>query len=107
MNAWKGGKVRGCFINLKPKYINDIGFLEHEKTHVKQFWHSFGLYPFLHLFSEKHRLKYEVEAYKVQLKYAEEYNKIIVMNKFADFLSNSEFYHLNITKDEAVKLLMS
>jgi hypothetical protein len=103
MDAWKGGKVRGCFIDLKPKYISDIGLLEHEKTHVKQFWRSFGLYPFLYLFSKKKRLEYEVEAYKVQLLYALDIE--MARNKFAEFLANPDFYHLDITKESAIQLL--
>jgi len=54
-------------IIIRPKYRGDIGLLEHEKRHVNQFWRSFGVIPFMMLFNQKWRLKYELECYKLQL----------------------------------------
>lgn len=36
--AHAGGMTRGPFIFIRPKYKGDVGLLEHEKTHVAQWW---------------------------------------------------------------------
>ena len=60
-----------------------------------------------------YRLRIEVEAYKEQLKYydsdslesfAEFFDRVEL---FAEFLATREYYKLDITKEEAIKLLMS
>lgn len=99
------GCVRLLFIFIDPKYKDDIGLLEHEKTHVRQSLKGL-IFPhvFLYKFYRKYRLNCEVEAYKVQIR---EYN-------VKDFMRHSEYfanviatkYGLDITKEEALKLLL-
>lgn len=92
------GCARGPFIFIRPKYKDDIGLLEHEKVHVRQWYRTFGLHSFLYLFSEKYRLKSEVEAYRKQLEYSDD------IDLFAKYIS--EDYNINISIDEAKKLLL-
>jgi len=81
-------------ILINKKYENDIGLLQHELTHIKQIYRTFGLHLFLYLFSKKYRLKAEVEAYRAQLKYSPN-----SLDKFAMYLSTK--YNLNIDFKEA------
>lgn len=87
----------GPFIFIRPSKRGNVGILEHEKVHVKQFWRNpfFGI---AYLLSKRARLKYEVEAYKKQLKYASGREEV-----FAQILATE--YRLNISKEEALKLL--
>lgn len=88
-----GGTTQGPIIKILPKYKDDIGLLEHEKTHVRQwyFWLAvglllgtmltllvspslgplFGLAPFLHQLLYKlvrpYRCLCEVQAYRKQI----------------------------------------
>lgn len=92
------GVTFGPFIFIRPKGKDDNGILQHELTHVKQFWRNplFGLW---YQFSKKDRLKYEAEAYKVQLKcYPDDRT-----NVFAQLLVSN--YNLGITLDEALAAL--
>lgn len=93
------GCARGPVILIRPEYRGDTGLLEHEKTHVWQFWRTFGLHSFLYLFSKSYRLKAEVEAYRVQLTYAS-----AQALRFAGFLSAN--YGLDISQEDALKLLI-
>lgn len=93
------GCARGPFIFIRPEYKNDIGLLEHEKIHVKQWYRNIGLHSWLYLISEKYRLKTEVEAYKKQLEYSPREADL-----YALFISTN--YNINIDKDEAKKLLL-
>lgn len=95
------GYTVGFIILIRPAYKDDVGLLAHESTHVKQFWRSFGLFGFLYGVSKKYRLKYEAEAYRVQLTYCSE-DKI---NLFAKFLVDN--YNLGITIEEALTALKS
>lgn len=94
------GCARGPIIFIKPKYKDDVGLLEHEKVHVRQWLRTCTLHTYLYLLSKKYRLKSEVEAYKAQLKYAPKSTDL-----FATYLSRD--YNLSITKEEAKKLLIS
>jgi hypothetical protein len=91
-----------CFVILiRPTYRDDVGLLEHEKTHVKQFWRSLGLLPLLYEISKSWRLKLEVEAYRAQAAcYADDR-----MSQFAKFLATK--YNLDITEQQALELLLS
>ena len=88
-----GGQTFGPLIKLRPQYTNDKGLLEHEKTHVRQwyamlalglvlctlltllvtptFWPLFGVAPSLHQLIYKlirpYRRWCEVQAYRKQL----------------------------------------
>lgn len=99
------GVSRGFFVIINPKYKNDIGLLEHELTHSRQFW-KYGLivHSLRYYFSKEYRLKCEVEAYKEQLKFppASE-NPERYLDKYASYIS--ENYNFEVTKDEARDLL--
>lgn len=88
----------GPIILIRPAYKNDIGLLEHEKIHVKQFWRTFGLTGLFYLFSKKYRLDCEIEAYKEQLKYSPGREEL-----YATFISTK--YNIPISVSEAQKLL--
>lgn len=91
-------KTIGPIILMRPQYKDDTGLLEHEKVHVRQFWSTLGLFGIPYYFSKKYRLKYELEAYKEQLKYYKEDKRSL----FAYYLSTK--YDLDITHEEALKL---
>jgi hypothetical protein len=93
------GQTYGPFIFIRPSSINDIGLLEHEKVHTKQFWRTFGLFGFAYLLSKRKRLQYEVEAFKEQLKYAAHPGAAKLL--FADYLSKN--YKLDISVQDALK----
>jgi hypothetical protein len=95
------GYARAWFIRIRPQYKDDRGLLEHEKVHVSQFWRSFGIHGFWYLLSKSYRLDCEVEAYKKQLKYAE--NREESRGWFANRISTK--YDLDITEEDACKLL--
>lgn len=88
----------GPVIFIRLAYKNDIGLLEHEKIHVKQFWRTLGLMGIFYYFSDKFRLKYEVEAYKEQLKYSPGREQL-----FATFISTK--YNIPISVIDAQRLL--
>jgi hypothetical protein len=95
------GKNWGPVTLIDKRYKGDKGLLEHERTHYKQFLKN----PFMGLFyalSERHRLKYEVEAYAVQLKYCTD--KVYSASRFGKMLS--ENYNLNISHEEAEQMIL-
>lgn len=96
-----GAYTVGFLIFIKTKYKNDRGLLEHEKVHVRQFWRSFGLFGIAYKLSNHYRLKYEIEAYKEQLRYSKnpEHSKDV----FAEYLATK--YDLPISKEYARSLL--
>jgi hypothetical protein len=91
------GMTYGPFIFIRPSKREDVGLLEHEKVHVKQFWKNpfFGI-PYF--FSASARLHYEAEAYREQLKYSPGKEEA-----FADLLVYK--YNLGITKAQALAAL--
>lgn len=91
------GLTLGPVILIRPAYKNDVGLLEHEKVHVKQWKRTLGLFWILYAIP-KFRLKYEVDAYKVQLRYSPR-----DVDLFAKYLV--ENYSLNITFNEAKQML--
>lgn len=64
---WAAGTTIGFVIFIRPKYKDDIGLLEHEKTHVLQCYRYLFINGLLYYFSPKWRYKFELEAYKRQL----------------------------------------
>lgn len=92
------GYTIGPLIFIRPNYKTDLGLLEHERTHVRQFWESYGTMGFLYLLSSKHRLLYEVAAFRAQLKISPGNEKL-----FATLLSSN--YKLNIDVTQAEQLL--
>ena len=87
----------GPFIFIRPTKRDDVGLREHEKVHVKQFWRN-PLFGLAYFFSKKARFKYEVEAYREQLKYSPGKEAV-----FADLLCRK--YNLNITMVDALAAL--
>lgn len=87
----------GPFIFIRPEKKDSVGLLEHEKTHVKQFWKNplMGLWYF---FSKEARFKYEAEAYREQLKYSPGNEEV-----YAQLLVDK--YNLGITKEQALAAL--
>lgn len=88
-----GGTAKGPLIKLLSKYKDDVGLIEHEKTHVRQWyavlgvglllctlltlllspslWPLYGAAPFLHQllyrFARPYRRWCEVRAYRKQI----------------------------------------
>jgi hypothetical protein len=94
------GFTIGFLTLIRPRCRNDGPLHAHEKVHQDQFSKN----PFmdiLYVFSKKYRLKYEVEAYKVELSLMDD--KEAGLNLFAGYLANN--YGLNITIEEAKNLL--
>jgi len=105
-----GAVTYAFFVLIRPKYEGNRPLLEHELTHVRQFWRTFGLFPFLYLISKKYRLKAEVEAYRTQLQvHADEgcsfHQCYLKARAYAGFISSK--YGLRVTEDNAYKLLTS
>lgn len=99
-----GGVTRLFFIFLKEKYKGtDEGILQHELTHVKQLYRSFGLFPYMYLLSKKFRFDSEVEAYKVQASYYTDPQASYVW--MARAIATK--YKLNVTEEEALAALKS
>jgi hypothetical protein len=88
----------GPQIVMRKASKGDIGLLEHEKVHVKQFWKFLLLHPILYYFSKKYRCNAEVEAFKKQLEYSPNSKDL-----YAYYLSTN--YGLDITVEEAKLLL--
>ena len=84
-------------ILIRPEYRDDEGLKAHEEVHWHQVWTSLFTQPLLYWLSKKHRLAYEVEAYREQLTYGGD------AKLFAEFLATK--YDLDIGYDEALKLL--
>lgn len=88
-----------CFALVRPEFKDDIGLIEHEKTHVNQFWRLPFLHGLLYMLSKRYRLKSELEAFRVQSKFCTEDRTAF----FAERLSCA--YGLSITKQGAIDLL--
>jgi hypothetical protein len=93
-----GGFTVFPFIFIRKKYRGDVGLLAHEREHIRQWLRYPVLWWFMYVLSKKWRLRWEVEAYKVQMGFSP--NDI---GAFARFLSTK--YGLDITEAEAMKLL--
>ena len=90
------GKTNAFIIRINVAYKGDKGLLEHEKVHVGQFWRN-PLHGLFYKFSRSYRLKSEVEAYRKQVEYGAD------IDKMAWLLWNR--YDLDITLDEAKEYL--
>lgn len=100
-----GATTIGPFVFIRPsKTFPTIskeraeGLREHELVHVKQFYRTCGWNGIRYLFSKKWRFKYELEAYKEQLKYVPDSELT-----FAWYLVVR--YGLNVTIDEVLAQL--
>ena len=121
-----GGTAQGPLIKLLPKYQHDAGLIEHEKTHVRQWyavlaiglllctlltlvvspalWPLYGLAPSLHpllyKFVRPYRRWCEVRAYRKQISVGG-----YIGNEFA-VTALVEKYNLRLGADEARTLLI-
>lgn len=120
-----GGTTQGPLIIMLSKYKHDIGLLEHEKTHVQQ-WYAllvaglllttlltllvslsflplYGITPCLHSllykFARPYRRWCEVQAYRKQIKTGGYTNKDFAINSLADK------YSLGLSVNDARALL--
>lgn len=48
--------TRGPLIFIRPEYRQDIGLLEHERVHVRQWLRTIGLHSLLYAISKTYRL---------------------------------------------------
>jgi hypothetical protein len=85
-------------IFIRPSHRGDVGLLEHEKVHVKQFWRSFGLMGLFYALNKKKRFQYEAEAYRKQLEFDPQ-----KLDLYAGFLATK--YKLGITHEQALEAL--
>ncbi|MDF3837322.1 hypothetical protein P3W85_30900 [Cupriavidus basilensis] len=91
------GFAPGPLILLRPGASHAL--IEHEKVHVRQFWRSGGTMGILYLLSPRWRLRFELEAYREQLRHCEPG----AAHQFARMLSRH--YRLNISEEQAYRLL--
>lgn len=121
-----GGTAQGPLIKLLSKYKDDVGLIEHEKTHVRQWyavlvlglllgtlltlfvstslWPLCGLAPFLHQslykFARPYRRWCEVQAYRKQIETGGYANNDFAVNTLANK------YDLGLSVDDARALLI-
>ena len=93
------GSSHGSVICIRPKYRDDIGLLEHERVHVRQFWRNPLLFNFRYAFGRHYRMAYEAEAYAAQAKcYADDRVPVLAAR-----LANK--YDLGITPEIAERAI--
>lgn len=56
-----------CIVEIRPKYKDDIGLLNHELKHVEQYSKDW-FHVLKYKYSKGYRYKCELEAYKEQIK---------------------------------------
>jgi len=99
LNEGVGGNCSyGLFsttIRIRPKYKSDMGILNHEATHSKQFGRLFWAHSILAKFSTKYRLLIEIQAYREQVKIYK-YTKVSEYNWIVDALFLK--YNLNMSR---------
>jgi len=88
-----------CFALVRPEFKYDVGLVEHEKTHVKQFWKLPFIHGILYRFSKKYRLSCEVEAYREQSKHYDAPNIKALATRLV------EDYGLDLGIQDAIELL--
>ena len=104
----RAGTANMMFIRILPDARDDVGLLNHEMTHVRQWYRTIGLHTLLYAWSERYRLSAEAEAYAVQvLSYPEDDSQKANrrIDLFARFISTT--YDLHITEAEARDRIMS
>ena len=60
------GMSLGVMVLIRPGIEDGSALIEHEITHCRQFYRTFGLHALLYFSSEKYKYKAEVEAYAAQ-----------------------------------------
>ena len=100
-----GGRANGPVVRIKTKYERDFGMIEHELEHVRQWWVTLGLHPFLYACSKTYRLWSEASAYAKQVGMFDANREItrldVVVERFARV-----GYGLNLTKEQIEKQIL-
>jgi hypothetical protein len=80
----------GFIVIFSPEYAHDSARIEHELTHVKQWYRSCGLFWLLYLLPVS-RLKYECEAHAKEIKarYPTEYSSRDVYLSYVKNIGNN------------------
>lgn len=121
----KAGEARGPIVRILKSYADDVGLLEHELTHARQwyflglittlaallamnlgckYWQfmatlSFATHSILYMVSPMYRLWSEVQAYQLQAKHYLDDR----LELFACFISTR--YSIDVSKEEVLRLL--
>lgn len=93
------GCARGPLIFIRPKYLDDLGILAHERLPRWQWIRTLSLHSWLYLLVPEYRLACEVDCYKEQAKWYSDDR----LPLFAGFISRD--YNLNISELAALALL--
>ena len=99
------GYCYGPYVKILESYKDDIGLVEHELTHSRQVYRTFFLMGLIYMMSSKYRYKCELEAYAVQLSYAEEKDRDRLARLFAGFMANK--YNLDVDREETRQDLLT
>lgn len=99
------GRCYGPYIKIKKSYRDDNGLLEHELTHSRQVYRSCFLMGLCYLISSKFRYNAELEAYAVQLSYAEDKDRDRLAGLFAGFIADK--YNLKVNRDKTKQELLN
>jgi hypothetical protein len=91
------GMSNGIFIRIDKDYKEDIGLLEHELVHCRQFFLLPVIHSILYKSSNSYRYWAELQAYRKQLEFSN--NKESSVEHFAKFLS--EKYGLDVSIEKA------
>lgn len=93
----------GPVILIRKSWKDNIPLLKHELVHVKQYYRYLGLMGLFYHLSRKFRLKFELEAHKVQL----DATPVELRDKKLVAFSHNlaQHYKLNITPEHAKELL--
>lgn len=89
-------KAFSCEVIIKEKYREDMGIINHELDHYRQYKRLFWYHSGMMLISAKYRLKIELEAYTEQVKAYDYTDK-----KQYDWIVNALFtkYNLGMSKE--------
>lgn len=101
VDAGAHASTRGPFIFVRPRYRDDVGLIEHEKVHRRQFFRVFVIHSFLYLLWPDYRYRAEVEAYKEQAKHYPDDRRPL----FAQFICTK--YGLTVSYSDALAALRS
>lgn len=90
-------------ITILNKYKDDMGILNHEICHTKQFWRTLGFHVILREF-KWYRQRCEISCYKEQLCWPPAITALAYYRRmYAGFIATK--YGLDITEDEAYRRL--
>ena len=104
LEPWQGAAAFGPVILIRPKYREDVGLLEHEKMHVKQWWFTLGLHALLYNLSKRYALRAEARAYAEQMRWPDRFGNRLSLQGAASRLAAPE-YGFGITPEQAQTVL--